>query len=472
MKKYTIEDLSNPQIYEENSELASIAKTAANIYFEKGKFNMGIGDFKKALIAGKYPDLVKSLWDKKVDESLFKTQKKEEAKLFVRSFTAPDGYNLEIQGEEILIKGPYCADLGKRVNRLGYWDGLKHKNRKCFVIPVEKGKSLKNIFSNWQKGNAQSKEDETKNKNLSEINKWLGYVENAAKEGRIYQNGLDKLKVLNINEHAELDQKLKDLVELAKSNKQKESEKPKYGQSWKAEKISVCSKCKTPVIIGDNIRYKYQNENKFLEHVDCEEANTKNEKKEAEAPFNVSGGSGYGCHGWSQGQVFQTSKFEQEKGHPEFLYVVESSKKYFKYDGLSFGVGDESGYIYNAKCREANPEEAAPLKNELAHEAAIKKAKSDLKKIKDLIMKDGDFPEGKGIIPEGEIYFDTQNIYGSGDWFVISTEWIWYIKNNGMDGDSWANNNIRTGGAGALGWRIPFKEIIFKKLEELSLIIK
>lgn len=32
---------------------------------------------------------------------------------------------------------------------------------------------------------------------------------------------------------------------------------------------------------------------------------------------------------------------------------------------------------------------------------------------------------------------------------------IWYVVNNGADGDDWSRNNVRTGGAGAIGWRLP-----------------
>lgn len=54
-----------------------------------------------------------------------------------------------------------------------------------------------------------------------------------------------------------------------------------------------------------------------------------------------------------------------------------------------------------------------------------------------------------------KIYFtgkDTE-IYGGGTWFIIEKEHIWFIKNNGADGDNWSYNNIKTGGAGAIGWK-------------------
>ena len=52
-----------------------------------------------------------------------------------------------------------------------------------------------------------------------------------------------------------------------------------------------------------------------------------------------------------------------------------------------------------------------------------------------------------------------KNIYGGGQWWVIQgTTWIWKIENNGSDGDAWDLNNIETGGAGAIGTRVPYSQ--------------
>jgi len=48
-----------------------------------------------------------------------------------------------------------------------------------------------------------------------------------------------------------------------------------------------------------------------------------------------------------------------------------------------------------------------------------------------------------------------ENIYGGGEWWVIQENWIWHIRNNGHDGDNWSANNVDTGGAGAVGRRVP-----------------
>ena len=45
------------------------------------------------------------------------------------------------------------------------------------------------------------------------------------------------------------------------------------------------------------------------------------------------------------------------------------------------------------------------------------------------------------------------NIYGGGVQYVKQEKYIWKLKNNGMDGDNWSKNNVRTGGAGAIGYK-------------------
>ena len=37
--------------------------------------------------------------------------------------------------------------------------------------------------------------------------------------------------------------------------------------------------------------------------------------------------------------------------------------------------------------------------------------------------------------------------------YIDTGEYIWAVTNNGMDGHDWSRNNIRTGGAGAIGHR-------------------
>lgn len=45
---------------------------------------------------------------------------------------------------------------------------------------------------------------------------------------------------------------------------------------------------------------------------------------------------------------------------------------------------------------------------------------------------------------------------------------IWFVVNNGADGDDWSANNVRTGGAGAVGRRLPWSEELEQRARSVS----
>lgn len=61
-----------------------------------------------------------------------------------------------------------------------------------------------------------------------------------------------------------------------------------------------------------------------------------------------------------------------------------------------------------------------------------------------------------------------ENVYGGGEWWVIQKEWIWHIRNNGHDGDNWSANNVNTGGAGAIGHRVPYSDELAAQIRSLK----
>jgi hypothetical protein len=229
-----------------------------------------------------------------------------------------------------------------------------------------------------------------------------------------------------------------------------------------------CSECGHKITAGDEIYYL---RGKGAWHVDCEAAKAaekaKEEARRAAAPWRVSGGSGYGYGPYTVGEVIQAPRWVIDKGGPEYLTVVRASKRYYSEDGMSFGVGDDNGYIYSADCREATADEAAPLIEAKRVAAEKKAAKQELAAITADIKEHGERPEVEHT-PEGEILLDTFTVYGGGDKLVIGPEYIWYIRNNGTDGDNWSLNNVRTGGAGAIGWRIPLDAALAARLRELA----
>jgi hypothetical protein len=169
------------------------------------------------------------------------------------------------------------------------------------------------------------------------------------------------------------------------------------------------------------------------------------------APYAFSRGEGYGGQYLPPGTVVKTGEHHIKEGWPPYITVVKTTDRYIKEDGLSVGVGDEQGHIYTYHCREATEQERSS--EESARESRQRRADS-LKRLENIsreIIKRGVYPE-PWVTPEGTRYdVRPQNLYGGGHWFIISGPRVWFIENNGADGDDWSHNNVRTGGAGAIG---------------------
>ena len=131
-----------------------------------------------------------------------------------------------------------------------------------------------------------------------------------------------------------------------------------------------------------------------------------------------------------------------QQGEPEYLYVLHASKRYFRDDGMSFGVGDEEGYVYSACCRPATEEEASPLRatEQRANERHTMRARVEA--IRHRIETDGEYPRPAVYPLEARVLFNTRNIYGGGARFVVAPGEVWFCAGNGGDGDNWSENNL------------------------------
>jgi|GEM_PF-5734615 len=133
--------------------------------------------------------------------------------------------------------------------------------------------------------------------------------------------------------------------------------------------------------------------------------------------------------------------------------------------------GDWGCYCYY---REASVAEIAEM--EAGEQIATKKRtreetrQESLSGAREQIKANGERPEGK-YSPVGETLLDTMDAYGGGEKFIIESDYIWYIQNNGADGANWSWNNIETWGAGAIGWRMAYDETVVAKLRAIEKMI-
>lgn len=127
---------------------------------------------------------------------------------------------------------------------------------------------------------------------------------------------------------------------------------------------------------------------------------------------------------------------------PEYLVILTAKRRYVRDDGMSFGVGDDQGYVYEATARAATDEESAPLHARLDLRAAARNAVARLKEIASSIVANGERPDQTR--PTGEVAWSRDG--GSGGyferiWIDQAGQKIWHDRYNGADRDDWSYNN-------------------------------
>lgn len=126
---------------------------------------------------------------------------------------------------------------------------------------------------------------------------------------------------------------------------------------------------------------------------------------------------------------------------------------------------EDERWIYSVLCADAAACETrraalfAKIDAEKAARVAAQERAGAAAEVVRLIFAAGECPTGPQRRLEGETLEFSPPLYGRGTWAVIEPEGapersIWWVINNGADGDDWRLNNVETGGAGAIGRRV------------------
>lgn len=366
------------------------------------------------------------------------------------------------QGEEYTLSAVEEKHTDRYGTKTTYWP---------IRVSEERQKELEVLADAEHAKRKAALQERIEKEKRAEAERWIGYVEDKAFQGYIYKNGVVKLGEMDLDQWPDI----KDRLNVAKKTAKEIGYRKEGNQAlgWIEEKI--------PLYWYHNGETRVKDAIEGLKEIGCDGSELEarlaelklqykeaGEKKaragyEGQDVIKIAVGSGYGGYEFQPNTVIRNPR----KEGPRYLYVLSSKKKYFPEDGMSFGVGDDRGYIYYATTRAATEEEASPLAKEDKDFKDRKEAKSRALDISREIKDRGEAPSE--AIPIGRRVLDTSNIYGGGSWFVIGDDYIWYVQNNGADGDNWGYNNVMTGGAGAIGWRVPYSAELAKEIDSLSL---
>ena len=232
-------------------------------------------------------------------------------------------------------------------------------------------------------------------------------------------------------QHLECPAKKPSVQASAETQAAQKSEQP-MEKKLQAKYPGRCTKCGARISAGEWVYYYTYT--RTIRHVECPEAAEQQHKLRGEYPVG---------------------SMVQRDG--QWLVVERVQSQYLGDDAMSMG-GDIDGYVHISYCREATQDEIDAHEQRLEQQRLERSRQKRLEEMAAESRQHGETPEAWQE-PEGQkIDIEPQTPYGGGEWFVVGDTWLWYVRNNGMDGDCWDRNNVRTGGAGAIGWRVPTEE--------------
>lgn len=313
----------------------------------------------------------------------------------------------------------------------------------------------------------EQKQDDKNKKEQEQIEKWLGYVESNSAE-YVYQKGVNKLREMNLSEEQKSRLNVAIITGTINSAKKRINDYLSYIQNsinegkW-YDKGETIVKENITILQNNNINTdKYQDKLNELK-----ELKKQNDKIYAERYFTIQRPSMFKNDQIEVGEIW--------RNHDGRIGKVIKQWKYFEEDGMSFGYYDDNVWLCCAKCDTAIvtvEEKEEYLKQKEREKQAEQRRKEQTQKKKemkkqidelfDYIRENGQYPEkvnSEQIMVTGNVIYDTFNIYGGGKKIIVDNTKIWVLKNNGMDGDNWSYNNIRTGGAGAIGYCMGINDI-------------
>lgn len=313
------------------------------------------------------------------------------------------------------LRCPYEESLPAALKRLGgEWDPAG----RVWVIPAGSLAKLDAMFARRSaKANkpdaVAARQAETAARDRSNAEKWIGYVEEAAGEGRIYTNGVNKLRgELNVARWPEMVARLDAAIVRARAGRQA------LEAQWVQEKAQ--RQTESAAVHAHNVAHR--------DLVLVMSTPPLNQPVRRYGKVVVYTGTG---------KTFRLSEEDADTWATHLL-------------------GFEGSPVCYAYFREAIAAEVADLELLEASERALREMaeheQAALRQAQEIIVALNDRPEHPAVV--GEEHHNSRTLYGGGSRFVVGRDWIWFIRGNGADGDDFSVNNL----PGEIAWRAPYSD--------------
>jgi len=163
----------------------------------------------------------------------------------------------------------------------------------------------------------------------------------------------------------------------------------------------------------------------------------------------------------------------------QVVTVVKVDSHYIPEDGMSLGLGHlgwDSGWVHTLYTEPASAAETGEIEEREAEHLTKSQAVKRERELAREVSKAKNYARSnRPVRLKGDhlLYRNRRHmITGGGSWWVIEPgRAIWHVQNNGADGDDWAHNNVQTGGAGAIGYRVRYDDELADEIRRLDQLV-
>lgn len=447
MNRYTLEQLRSSSTYDADPALATLARRVAE---RRTDLDLPVGERKRLALAGGMAESVHEALETALAADAAAASERQEVLAAWSSLDLP-GWTIALGPTEAELRGPRDEAVNASLRRHGRWD----PRNKAWRVPIDKGLTLaRSLRRSAGPAATQAREQAAQNKRRAEIERWIGYVEEASRQGRVYQRGIDECRSLGIEAFSDLKQRLDRALTGPAAQAARVAAQRAEIERWIAYIESSASEGRIYQRGLDACRANHieafpdlaSRMDRALSAARTQAAANDARRAQAQSardlyPLSNPPAVGVPCRLGKAVVVYTHAgkRFRIDEDHPS----IHGSR-------LLGHEGEWGAYFYR---RDATDAETAALVQREAEEAAARAAdnahRDAVRRLSDAIRVPAHLLPRGSAMPQGVVVHDTRNIYGGGSAILVSEDGaVYFIQANGADGDDWSANNL----PGAIGW--------------------
>lgn len=196
MRDYTVQELSVPSTYDQDAELAALARRIAMSRWT-AHLGVSLAEWKQSHLRGEHAEILKCAVDAFIAHERRAQAHAHHSQSALCGFTPPEGWTARVDGGFAYLTGSPSPSLSAALRRAG---GETITGTSTWRIPLSRAGTLSKLFRRA----AAQRSALIQGAPTQRIERWLSLLDEKAGQGWVYSKAITALARLGIHEYPEL----------------------------------------------------------------------------------------------------------------------------------------------------------------------------------------------------------------------------------------------------------------------------